>query len=72
MDQSQSSQIEHFGANHLLLELANLGAVNGVMFSRAVGIRGTDVRDHCHPAKVASERLVLVPGHKNNLSQQAR
>ena len=49
MSQSQSSQIEHSGASHLLLELANLGAVNVVMFSRAVGIRGTDVCDHCHP-----------------------
>jgi len=49
MSQSQSSRIEHSGASHLLLELANLGAVNVVMFSRAVGIRGTDVCDHCHP-----------------------
>ena len=49
MSPSQSSRIEHSGASHLLLELANLGAVNIVMFSRAVGIRGTDVCDHCHP-----------------------
>ena len=49
MSQSQPSRIGHSGASHLLLELANLGAVIGVMFSRAVGIRGTDVCDHCHP-----------------------
>jgi hypothetical protein len=59
MSQSQSSQIEHSGASHLLLELANLGAVNVVMFSRAVGIRGTDVCVHCHPRE--AETTAVMP-----------
>ena len=49
MDQPQSPQIEHFGANHLLLELANLGAVSVIVSSRPFSIRSTDVCNHCDP-----------------------